>query len=798
MNNKSLERHNTFFINTSRNKLINIKEIMDILHETNQLIQLECSMESWEDKRCGYSSCVKRMGDIIDSYEAVGNDFSLIVYVDLLEFSAYRNISYADENESERDARGNTLHILIRRYIRKTLLRGLADQGRNPSKILVIFDEYNGPSSDNATIEQKFKDMMTVLGLPAEKDDVLDCVDKFKECNEGLTKNDSTFGQKIYEWFTKDTEPLVSRDICSHFKNEIISWATRLYSGEMFDDVSNDVFSAPQNDGSSADGSVVKSVAFRTNRGAASLNQSLRVKRELMLCVYLLDCAFSGTFFESTDGNNSTDGQNNKMIKELVDLDWDTLTDMLNKKLEVYKRKQKEAEKKKGRFSEGENKLAPALMKMDTNRFGLDEYGDIKTETKIVSKKIAVSDVEETDDDTLHGGDIAVPIDVEQQQVLEFEAKVEPPFDGFESFDSAKPYNPSTELSAKSTFEQFEKEVIQLKRYHLEHFKKLDYEVGKATSNYAGKSIDNTSAWLDKRIVSMADADLVEDKNKYRYTHKNGEKLQEDPADVVKGFADKAYKSLMHEYLEFSAARSVALEDIEEQCSRFATKIEQVRRSLKKLWIAGLFMWIALIFIYAPFVVSQWFDFISNTITKMLFVGSFILPAVLLYSVFAVLKMRQMRRCFEAWKELLEESNKLICKNNAAVKAYEVLLSTKIPSFRAGYEHMLDVEFHIDCCRMATAKLEHHTQKLRDRITEICNILSDLGVSVNSQISTAGIPDEIDYRVPFCVGKTNYMLYTVIDDETVQSITKAGKKTDGNNSKKRKGGLIDGITEVLY
>ena len=96
---------------------------------------------------------------------------------------------------------------------------------------------------------------------------------------------------------------------------------------------------------------------------------------------------------------------------------------------------------------------------------------------------------------------------------------------------------------------------------------------------------------------------------------------------------------------------------------------------------------------------------------------------------------------------------------------------------------------------MATAKLEHHFQKLHDRVTEICNILSDIGATVDPKVSTAGAPDKIDYTVPFCVGDENYKLYTIIDGETLQLLKITSKKDKKNNGR---GGLIDGISEVAY
>ncbi|MBR5272858.1 MAG: hypothetical protein IKU25_05625 [Clostridia bacterium] len=770
---------NTFFVNTSKNKFISTKEILDILQETNELISIDCEMESWEDKSHGYASCVKKIGETIDNYYNVSNDFTLIVYVDLLEFPAYVNIPYSTECEQARDARAHVMHRMIRRYIRNTLYKGLVEQGRNPSKMLIIFDEYRKLSRVTANRNERVEEMMTVLGLPTEKDKACDMIDAFKANNEGVATDDESFKKKIFEFVTAGRTTVLGAEICKYYDDNIITWARNLFSGVLFEDACEKAFGSKQNDASVGDGAAVKSVAFTTDRRAAVVNQQLRVKREMMICVYLMDCALNGSIFDYSD---------EPKVRELENLDWEQLEAVFNAKLMAYKQNHRHALKISGKYSK--LKLAPELMAMDNERFGLDEHGGAKTETKIVSNKNAVDDKnKEADDENQHGGDIAVKLDVEKQEVIEVAVDIKPPFKGFKSFEGKEAYVPTANLSVKSSPAQFDEEVVKLKRYHVDYLTRLKYQVDGTIANYAGKSADNTQEWLPKRVVNMTDADLLDDKGQYRYTHEGREKPEENAPEVAQDIADTSYKTLVREYLAFSASRCVALTDIEQQCSRFATKIEQIKKSLKKLWIAGVFMWIALIFVYAPFVISQWFDFMANPVTKLLFVGSFVLPGVLLYVIYFVLKKRQMRRCFEAWQKLLEDTNKQLARNVAAAKAYETLLSIKIPSLRAVYEHKLDVEFFRDCCDMATAKVKHHAQKMHDRVNAIGNIMQDLSMEFDNNASTHDVPMKIDYTVPFCVGEDNIKFYTVLDVSVIEAI-KCQTKT--------KGGQIDGIIEIHY
>ena len=70
----------TFFINTSGKELESCHEIFEILHETRRLVSLDCSLADGENADCGYKACVRKMGELIDSYKDIDNNFNLILF----------------------------------------------------------------------------------------------------------------------------------------------------------------------------------------------------------------------------------------------------------------------------------------------------------------------------------------------------------------------------------------------------------------------------------------------------------------------------------------------------------------------------------------------------------------------------------------------------------------------------------------------------------------------------------------------------------------------------------------------
>ena len=243
--------------------------------------------------------------------------------------------------------------------------------------------------------------------------------------------------------------------------------------------------------------------------------------------------------------------------------------------------------------------------------------------------------------------------------------------------------------------------------------------------------------------------------------------------EAVESVSDKAYRTMVDQYMEFCAGRSVAISDIEEQCNWFITRVYQIKESLRKLKLVAVGLLLAIIALYVPFFVIQFEAITENTLTLVTALGSFAVPLVLLYMIFAIISAAQKRRFGEAWNDFIQKSDEALEENRLAVQKYDQLLSTVVPALRWVYEYKLDVDYCVECCGVADAKIEHHRRKLRDRVTAIKNILSDLEYTdygrEASDYGTKAVTDSVDYNVSFCTGKKNRAFYSVIDCKDLTS-----------------------------
>ena len=298
--------------------------------------------------------------------------------------------------------------------------------------------------------------------------------------------------------------------------------------------------------------------------------------------------------------------------------------------------------------------------------------------------------------------------------------------------------------------EQYVERAKKLRAHHLDYLKKLKAHVASALSNYAGNSKENKAALLQMGA--------------YRYAapHEETKVLE-----AVEQASDNAYETMMNQYMEFCAGRSVAISSIEEQCNWFITRVHQIKQSLKKISLVAIGLLMAIIVLYIPFVVIQFEAITENIVTLMTALGSIAVPILLLYVIFAIITAAQRKKYAKAWNEFEEKSNQALAENRVAVQKYDQLLSTVVPALRWVYEYKLDVDYYAECCDIAKAKVEHHEQKLDGRISAIRNILSDLEYQISEddegQHSTTNLAEAIDYNMAFCSGKKNCKFYSIID-----------------------------------
>jgi hypothetical protein len=228
---------------------------------------------------------------------------------------------------------------------------------------------------------------------------------------------------------------------------------------------------------------------------------------------------------------------------------------------------------------------------------------------------------------------------------------------------------------------------------------------------------------------------------------------------------------MVHQYMEFCAARSVAITDIEEQCDWLVSRIHQISESLNRIKLVGLGLLGAMVVLYLPFVIIQFEAIVKNIFTFSVAVGSIGVPMSFLGLVFGAMALAQRKKYRRAWEDFKEKSDQALEANTMAARKYEQLLSTVIPAMRWVYEYKLDVEHCVACCEVADAKIEHHRRKLRDRVLAIQNILSDLEYQKpedeDGKRESVDVSAVVDYEVAFCSGKKNRSFYSVIDSDAL-------------------------------
>lgn len=750
----------TFFINTSGMALDHYKEILEMQQETRKLVSLECPIDTWLDEEAGFKSCARRMGELIDSYKEINNDYNLIVYVDLIAYKPYTSLPF--DKHQERYACVQALYALLTRYIRETLVRELYECGRDPQGVVIVFEENRRPQDGEGEYSEYFKQMQraavtSLMGLPSAE--VMNETAKAHLAQYG-TENVPAFAQRLCAAGCSELHKgLLScyDDLWDTFLREMAASETAERPMQEFTDRVMEQYGK--------DGMEAHTVSFVTNRRAGAVNKQECAKRDLRLYFYLLDCVENNAVICPVSGDAS--GRDCRPTPfPSMDGKWEYVFAALKAKADVFRKKHRETVALKERFSD--LKLAPELYEFDHERFGMDEFG-------VKNRELFVRDAEPEKDDTPRGTDGPVPLDTKKKEVVAEDKQAGQLFPR----EQFRPFNYFAENAGDEKFwnfrtepEEFIRKATEVREHHLNYLKKLGVHVSEILSNYAGRSVENEPALLTKRRVSLAEEDFEDDGRGYRY--RKGAAKETRTLKTVSGVANEAYTTVQREYLKFCAGRTVAVTDIEDQCNWFVTRIHQIADSLKKIAKIVLGLLIAIVVLYIPFVVIQWEAITENLATLLTAIGSFAVPLVLLYAVLLIVSIRQRKQYVLAWEKFKKKSDEVLRENGEAAQMYDRLLSVFVPSLRWVYEYKIDVEFYEDCCRTARAKIDHHEQKMHDRVVLLENICEDLELDEDAVLPQVADPlqTEVDYNVSFCSGKQNRAFYAVVERSLLDYLRK--------------------------
>lgn len=735
----------TFFINTSKKELNEYDVLFDIHYEKKTLVSMKCPMSDWYDGDKGYMACVKQMSDMIDGYVELNNAFNLIIYIDLSENKAYSSIQRDAFHDKDRDECCRAMHILFTHVISESIVDELVSSGRRPQNVLIMFGEekhftdFNVASND-ANRQSIMRNLFGFIGLPGN--DVIEATAKKVTGTEASDKV-IMFTEELSKSYGEELVP----GIRERYKADLQLWCDAIINEANIHKANEELFERINGINKvESDRIGVDIVSCPYDFYACKVNKSILALSQLNIALYLLKCVESESVYET----GSVEGTRKPIEFHLYSVQ--EIAPIFKSKESIYSAKTEEIETLAKSYTD--LKLAPQLSSFDHAKFGLDMYGDKATDFIISDVQSEEADEEkaknaaEASDDT--GETIEIKGNVKEVTVVEKEGRKLFSRDEYKEFDYNFDQGSDKMLKKKTTPEEYIEQAKKVRKHHLDYLKKLKVHVSGVLSNYAGKSKENKPALLQV--------------GGYRYA---GPGEENKVIEAVEGVSSKAYESMINQYMEFCAGRSVAISDIEEQCNWFVSRVHQIKESLRKIKLVAIGILFAILLLYVPFVVIQFEAIVENVLALATALGSIAVPIVLLYFIFSIVALAQRKKYIKAWKEFKEKSDQALEENKIAAQKYDQLLSVIVPALRWVYEYKLDVEYCLECCSVADAKIEHHRRKLRDRVTSLQNILGDLEFKDNereeTQSESISIADAIDYNVAFCSGEKNQSFYSVID-----------------------------------
>ena len=757
----------TFFINTSGNEFENYAEIFEIQYETRRLIPLACPLADWEDKDKGFKACASQMGEMIDNYKDINNDFNLIVYVDLLAFEAYTSIPRDTKRAPERRACLNVLQLLLKNYIEDTLLTKLEEDGRKPKQVLLILEQNQPPQEQDAPDEEIAKYCKLFLALPTEQE-INEIV---RMGSDGESSSVLTSERFIEEAGRKAKSP-IGGGVLRHYRTEIDTFLKDLNDCKLatkpLEQPLKTLWASIARDENGHNRNHVQTVSFITNRRAGVTNKQEQARRDLRLSFYIMSCVRDKSIYQKLD-RETLHGE--PQVKEVPEInDWDKVGDALREKSLTFSRQYHRVSKRNGEVAAG--KLAPVMYMPDYAGCGLYRNGEQSEDVISSNVKANQSDARMT------SGKVS---QVQQTQLEERLSMTLLPKQEDSETENAKKgaSTPRKASGAKMGAAYYEKKALNLRLSHLKFFGDLKTNITEELSHYAGRGLDDKPATLAKREVIPTDADILLDEERTdRRSDADFREKDNRSTDSMQAAAREAYAAVLLNYTEFCASRSVAVTDIEQQCNRFITTVHQIEASLRYLSAMALGLLMAVVVLYIPYLVLQWSAITANVLSLIIAGISLGIPLVVLSTVFGVVAAGQRRKYEQAWDAYKAQSDAVMQDNKDAANKFQQLLTAYIPALRYIYQYKLDVDFYVECWELAQAKIHHHENKLRTRAETVVNIIEDLELDESEwerdEHNGRDGKDAINYHLPFCVGKENRDFYEILDEKVMEAVF--GKK----------------------
>ena len=345
---------NTFFINTSKKQWKEYGVLFDIDVESKKLVRMDCPLADWMDPEKGYKSCFRKMEEMIDGYVELNNAFDLIVYVDLLEVRSYAAIQKTDDREETRQTHASALKIAYCHLFQKTIVSALADSGRGPQEVLLMFGEEkpirrDGAMESNPSQEKISDCLRQYLGMPKRRTDTPP--DRAQNADAPPDRAQNADAPQEAETFCF---------VPAYTDDEI----EKYWRDDRVDQFIKDTEANAERAG-------IESVGCPYDSHACAVNKCARAADRLNIALHLLRCVFTGSIYQKKEHTEE------KEPIPFCSLDAAQMAVRLGEREQVYAAKAEEVKQLKQKYSK--LGLTPTLYAFDHGKFGLDEYGDVQT-----------------------------------------------------------------------------------------------------------------------------------------------------------------------------------------------------------------------------------------------------------------------------------------------------------------------------------------------------------------------------------------------------------------------------------
>ena len=761
----------TVFMNASKNPIRDQMDVLWMEREYKQYFVLDCSLESEQGLQKEFEECTLKIGEQIDIYKEINNDFNMVVYADYLEMEKLLREPFPEydsdhwtENAVYEIAQSALAHLFA-----TSLYKQLEDHGRLPKDKILLLLEQKKRSRENESDyltdglrtrkgDMRIAVLCKLLGLPTEREmmgmaeTATDGDALAAALREHAQQNRIVTAGVDWQAIYADQMDLFFEEI-AYNKNHVSTACIALEKtvAELYkSDCTHKVLVSP----------------YITDRRSVGVNKALDTKRNLLMQMFMWDCIHSGTVYA-----DSQDDMIPKTVPQLSDDDWKQLVTLLDRKKMALEDKEQETRNLGVEYAT--LGLTPPLYHLPNEKFGLDKSGNPLKKPKLRTQPTDKKKNKDKEDENQEDNGPERLIDKEDDFTMEDvdERKTNwlaPEYTPMDVEGEAYTADVGGRLLSA---EEYCQRAEELARHHESFMDRLSQTVGSVTSHYAGRSDTNAAALLRKRKVSANDAQRDVGTNDYKYTD-NNLVPEGDVSDNVIRRAKRSYMTMLLGYLEFNASRAVAMTNIREQVAFFASRVHAIQKSLKILYTILIILAVFLTVLYTPFVLIQWELITKNIGTLLYALLSLAVPYALLITGYVLATIWQKNKMRKAWQELVEKSREAAEKNKIAVRKYEALLTMHIPSLRWIYEYVLDVEFFRDCNRIAKAKLHHHADRLYKAAEILGNIIEDLEYESEARYGEAPRL-EIDYTQAFCEG-SNREVYAIIDKDVEALIKKGG------------------------